>query len=473
MASTFHVEHFGCRAARADGEAVSDRLRVAGLCVRQPTEADVVIVNTCSVTAEADRAARAFIRRTHRLNPAAKVVVTGCYAQRAPEELAGMKGVAAVVGNSHKALAPEIILRLLGRAEFHEGNGLIQLQAATNLERAMSEQLAPPQMVWADERFAHSFLEEAQIVPGAQTRPNLKIQEGCGNRCSFCVIPATRGPSKSLPHAVVLRQVEGFVAAGGNELVLSGINLGRWGRDFDSAGKQTLAGLVREIFTRTALNRLRLSSIEPMDWDAELMGLMAEFGGTRLARHAHLPLQSGSDAVLRRMHRRYRPWHYIEKVNALVQAGGAELTLGADVMVGFPGESEAEFEETIELVRALPFGYLHLFPFSPRPGTAGWALHAERPVPAEAVAERMAALRTLAAEKSKTHRRCFVGRELEAITLHTPEELEARGWSAALTENFLPVELEGRLEANRLVRVWVTGMNAEGALEAQANEKLS
>jgi threonylcarbamoyladenosine tRNA methylthiotransferase MtaB len=462
---SYSVEHFGCRAARADGEAVSGRLRVAGLREDTPTAADVVVVNTCSVTAEADRAARAFIRRTHRLNPAARIVVTGCYAQRAPEELAAMKGVAAVVGNSHKALAPEIILGLLGCAEPREGYGLIQVRAATNIERAINEPLAPPQVVWADDRFAHSFIEEAQIVPGAQTRPNLKIQEGCGNRCSFCVIPQTRGPSKSLPAASVLRQVEGFVAAGGNELVLSGINLGRWGRDFEGAEKQTLAWLAREIFEKTALNRLRLSSIEPMDWDAELIGLMAEFGGTRLARHAHLPLQSGSDAVLRRMHRRYRPWHYVDKVEALRRACGPELTLGADVMVGFPGETDAEFEETVELVRALPFGYLHLFPFSPRPGTIGWMLHAERPVPAEAVAVRMVALRALAAEKSETHRRCFVGQQLEAITLHTPEELKARGRSAALTENFLPMELESCLEANRLVRARVTGLNAEGSLE--------
>jgi threonylcarbamoyladenosine tRNA methylthiotransferase MtaB len=489
----FHIEHFGCRAARADGEAVSDRLRAAGHCVRQTTEADVVIVNTCSVTAEADRAARAFIRRTHRLNPAARIVVTGCYAQRAPEELAGLDGVAAVVGNSHKALAPEIILQL---AHAVAPGFSPEIRAATT-SRALAPEVSfsafshgigpfsptPSRLVsvasllpdrvqapiWADDRFAHSFLEEAQIVPGAQTRPNLKIQEGCGNRCTFCVIPQTRGPSKSLPAASVLRQVEGFVAAGGNELVLSGINLGRWGRDLEGTGRQTLAGLVREIFERTALNRLRVSSIEPMDWDAELIGLVAEFGGTRLARHAHLPLQSGSDAVLRRMHRRYRPWHYVEKVEALRRACGPELTLGADVMVGFPGESDAEFEETVALVRALPFGYLHLFPFSPRPATPGWALHAARPVTAEAIAERMAALRTLAAEKSETHRRSFVGRELAAITLHSPEELASRGRSAALTENFLPVELEGRLEANRLVRVRVTGLNDEGTLECRTN----
>jgi threonylcarbamoyladenosine tRNA methylthiotransferase MtaB len=476
MASTFHVEHFGCRAARADGEAVSERLCAAGLSERQPSMADVVVVNTCSVTAEADRAARAFIRRAHRLNPEARIVVTGCYAQRAPEELAELTGVAAVVGNSHKALAPEIVLGLLGRAANSATRELIQIQAATNLVRATSEQLAPPQVarvVWVDNRFAHSFIEAAQVTPGAQTRPNLKIQEGCGNRCTFCVIPQTRGSSKSLPSAVVLRQVEGFVAAGGNELVLSGINLGRWGRDLsDSRGAapRTLAGLVLKIFERTPLPRLRLSSIEPMDWDEELMGLIAEFGGTRLARHAHLPLQSGSDAVLRRMHRRYRPWHYADKVAALLRACGPELTLGADVMVGFPGESDAEFEETVALVQALPFGYLHLFPFSPRPGTPGWALHAERPVPAEAVGKRMAALRALAIDKSKTHRRWFIGRELEAITLHTPAEMEARGRTAALTENFLPVELQGRQEANRLLRLRVSEVNAEGTLKATALE---
>ncbi|MGA3135170.1 MAG: radical SAM protein [Terracidiphilus sp.] len=479
----FHVEHFGCRAARADGEAVSDRLRAAGLGERQFSAADVVVVNTCSVTAEADRAARSFIRRAHRLNPAARIVVTGCSAQRAPQELAGMAGVAAVVGNSHKALAPEIILGLLGRAALHEGNGLIQLQTATNIERAISEQLAPPQVVWADDRFAHSFLEETQIVPGTQTRPNLKIQEGCGNRCAFCIIPQTRGPSHSLPAASVLKQVEGFVAAGGNELVLSGINLGRWGRDLAGSHASeassshpplagpALAGLVRRILEQTRLPRLRLSSIEPMDWDAELIGLMAEFaspqaGGARLARHAHLPLQSGSDAVLRRMHRRYRPWHYAEKVEALVRAAGPELTLGADVMVGFPGETDGEFEETLELVRALPFGYLHLFPFSPRPGTRGWALHAQATVPAAVVEERMAVLRALAHRKSSEHRKKFVGRELEAITLHTPAELARRGWTAALTENFLPLELAGRMAANRLVRVRVSGLNAGGTLEA-------
>jgi len=328
----FHVEHFGCRAARADGEAVGSRLRAAGLALGDPADADVVVVNTCSVTAEADRAARAFIRRTHRLNPQARIVVTGCYAQRAPQELSAMAGVAAVVGNSHKALAPEIVLGLMDD-ERRLSASFVSLQSL--VETGARETTPGHAPVWANDSFAHSFIEEAQLTPGEQTRPNLKIQEGCGNRCTFCVIPQTRGSSRSLPHAAVMRQVEGFVAAGGNELVLSGINLGRWGRDLPDAKR--LAGLVREILEQTGLARLRLSSIEPMDWNADLIALMAEFGGTTLARHAHLPMQSGSDTVLRRMHRRYRPWHYEEKVEALLRAAGADLTLGADVMVGFPG----------------------------------------------------------------------------------------------------------------------------------------
>jgi threonylcarbamoyladenosine tRNA methylthiotransferase MtaB len=470
----FHVEHFGCRAARADGEAVSERLRAAGHCVRQHSVADVVIVNTCSVTAEADRAARAFIRRAHRANPAARIVVTGCYAQRAPQELAGLDGVAAVVGNSHKAFAPRIALSLMERVgpDAHS----IAPQAASGLIQIQASQAAgfPPPLVCADDRFAHSFLEDAQLVPGEQTRPNLKIQEGCGNRCTFCVIPQTRGPSRSLSDKRVLEQVKRFVAAGGNELVLSGINLGRWGRELpgshSSASNRfatlTFAGLVRRIFDETELPRLRLSSIEPMDWGVELIGLMREFGGARLARHAHLPLQSGSDAVLRRMHRRYRPWHYEEKVWALKEAAGPEITLGADVMAGFPGETDREFGETLELLRKLPLGYLHLFPFSPRPGTPGWALHGDQPVAPQAVEERMAALRALAAEKTQEHRKCFLGRELAAITLHTPAKLEQAGRTLALTENFLPVELQGWLPANRLVRVQVTDLNADGTLLA-------
>jgi threonylcarbamoyladenosine tRNA methylthiotransferase MtaB len=479
---SFHIEHFGCRAARADGEAIAGRLRA--FADREPFASDVVVVNTCSVTAEADRAARAFIRLAHRRNPAAKIVVTGCYAQRAPQELASMAGVAAVVGNSHKALAPEIVFNLTQSLANNLAVGPANGAAATlphpivpvaSLLSASNPHAAP---IWVDDRFAHSFIEDAQLAPGAQTRPNLKIQEGCSNRCTFCVIPQTRGPSRSLPSASVMRQVEAFVAAGGKELVISGINLGRWGQDssFGFAREsppdlllESLPKLIRAIFMQTTLPRLRLSSIEPMDWNSELFALfgefgVGEFGGPRLARHAHLPLQSGSDAVLRRMHRRYRPWHYADKVSSLLRAAGPDLNLGADVLVGFPGETDREFEETLAFIRALPFGYLHLFPFSPRPGTPGWALHAASPFPPTAVEERMAELRALAAEKTLAHRRRFIGRELSAISLNTPGPLAAGGQTAALSENFLPVRLDGQFPSNQLLQVRVAGIDSDGSL---------
>jgi len=457
----FYVENFGCRAARADGEAVSARLCAEGLVERTLSEADVVIINTCSVTAEADRDARAFVRKTRRLNPRAKMIVTGCYAQRAPEEIAALDGVTAVVGNSHKGLVPEIARMLAFGSNPDTQSGLIPATQLLNSGNAA---------IWTDDRFAHSFIEDAQVVPGTQTgtqtRPNLKIQEGCGNRCTFCVIPTTRGASRSLPRAKVLAQIRGFIAAGGKELVISGINLGRWGHDLPE--RPTLAGLVRGILTETGpdpigLARLRLSSIEPMDWTPELIGLMREFGGSGLARHAHLPLQSGSDAVLRRMHRRYRPWHYEQKASALLEAA-PDLVLGADVMVGFPGESDDEFQETRDFIARLPFAYLHLFPFSPRPGTRGWELHRQTPVAPQAVAERMAELRALAASKTRSFRAKFVGRTLPAITLHTSAQLAAKGWTSALTDNYLPVELDRVLPANQLVDVHVTGIDAAGVL---------
>ena len=457
----FYIENFGCRAARADGEAVSARLRSEGLSEQNLSEADVVVINTCSVTAEADRDARAFVRKARRLNSKAKVVITGCYAQRAPEELAALDGVTAVVGNSHKGLLPRIVTEIVQSLAASTPPSEATLIPATRLLLDSGHAA-----IWADDSFAHSFIEEAQVVPGSQTRPNLKIQEGCSNRCTFCVIPTTRGASRSLPAEKVLAQVRGFVAAGGQELVISGINLGRWGHDLPE--KQSLTGLVRAILTETGLARLRLSSIEPMDWAPELISLMRDFGSLNLARHAHLPLQSGSDAVLRRMHRRYRPWHYEQKTTALVEAQ-PDLALGADVMIGFPGETDAEFRETYDLIASLPFAYLHLFPFSPRPGTRGWELHQRTPVPAQAVTERMAVLRALAAEKSRSFRSRFIGQSLPVITLHTPPELASHGHTSALTDNYLPVELDANLPSNQLIDVRVTGINADGALLCSPN----
>lgn len=451
----YHVENFGCRASRSDGEAIAAILRRRGLHpAGGPAAAHVVIVNTCSVTAEADRQARAFLRRVRRQNPAARVIVTGCYAQRAPEEVAGLPEVDAVVGNSHKSLVAEIAAGL---------SGAVSARAADFVPLSS---LASTVLV--DDAFAHSELASLPFAADAQQiRPNLKVQDGCANRCSFCIIPTTRGHSRSVPLDSCLENVRQFVDRGGRELVLSGINLGRWGRDLQPARR--FEDLVAAIFTRTALPRLRLSSIEPMDWSVDLLALYREFaadrrGGhssgfhPRLARHAHLPLQSGSDAILRRMHRRYRPWHYAERL-AQIRTLMPEAAIGADVMVGFPGETDALFEESYQFIAAQPFTYLHLFPFSARPGTPAWELHRRNPVPAQAVRERMAALRGLAAEKSRAFRKSFVGRVLSAVTVE-PEEPGAI--TAAVADNFVRLFLNAGIAPNRLVTARITGLHEEG-----------
>jgi threonylcarbamoyladenosine tRNA methylthiotransferase MtaB len=429
----YHVENFGCRASRADGEIISADLRHRGLTpAKTPAQADVIVANTCSVTAQADRTARAFLRKMHRENPTARILVTGCYAQRAPQELAVLPGVHVVIGNSHKALVPELAQQAAG--------------------------FVPLAGLYVDDTFAHSELAMPQggwrSEDSGQTRPNLKVQDGCGNRCSFCIIPTTRGHSRSLPMEACLREVQAFVDAGGTELVLSGINLGRWGRDLTPASN--LEELVSGILLRTSLPRLRLSSIEPMDWTPALLELFRDSSG-RIARHAHLPLQSGSDAILRTMHRRYRPWHYAEKLR-LIRESLPDAAIGADVMVGFPGESEALFEESYAFIAAQPFTYLHLFPFSARPGTRAWQLAKESAIDPRAVTERMSRLRVLIAAKNLGFRQRFLGLELSAVSLHTaPGET-----SKALTDNFLEVQLDACIAANRRLRVLVSGLSDTG-----------
>jgi threonylcarbamoyladenosine tRNA methylthiotransferase MtaB len=429
----YHVENFGCRASRADGEIISADLRHRGLTpAATPAQADVIVANTCSVTAQADRTARAFLRKMHRENPTARILVTGCYAQRAPQELAALPGVHAVIGNSHKAMVPELAQQTAG--------------------------FVPLTGLYVDDAFAHSELAMPQggwrAEDSGQTRPNLKVQDGCGNRCSFCIIPTTRGHSRSLPMEACLREVQAFVDAGGTELVLSGINLGRWGRDLKPAS--TLEELVNAILLHTALPRLRLSSIEPMDWTPALLELFRESSG-RIARHAHLPLQSGSDAILRAMHRRYRPWHYAEKLR-LIRESLPDAAIGADVMVGFPGESEALFEESLAFIAAQPLTYLHLFPFSARPGTRAWQLAKESAIDPRAVTERMGRLRALIAAKNLAFRQRFRGTELSAVSLHAAPGENTK----ALTDNFLEVELDARVAANQRLRVLVTGVSDTG-----------
>ncbi|HEV2446131.1 MAG TPA: tRNA (N(6)-L-threonylcarbamoyladenosine(37)-C(2))-methylthiotransferase MtaB [Candidatus Sulfopaludibacter sp.] len=424
----YYVQNFGCRATQADGAALESLLAAKGL---QPScdraAADLVVLNTCTVTSEADQDVRQTIRRVHRDNPAARILVTGCYAQRAPHELADMPGVEWVVGNSHKTQIADLVTIGGEPAPTYHANIRVG-------------------DIFAQHDFLSAPVEDAA---GDRTRPNLKIQDGCNNRCSFCIIPYVRGRSRSAPLAQVVQQVRSL-AARYREIVLSGINLGRWGREPGS--RLRLADLIRTLLAETDVERLRLSSVEPMDFSDDLLQLMAE--SPRIARHVHAPLQSGSDRTLRRMHRKYRPRHYADRVR-LARACMPDAAIGADVMVGFPGETAADFEESRQFIAEMPFTYLHVFTYSERPGTPAAADPQSVPMPVRK--ERNRRLRELAAGRNLAFRRSMVGRTLSAVTLHEPR--------TALSGNFLKITLAACREPNTIVDVPIGGLSDNGLSE--------
>jgi len=494
----FYIENFGCRATQADGAALERQFLERGLeRAGAARDATIVVLNTCTVTEGADKDARASIRRLQRVNPDCRILVTGCYAQRAPEELAALPGVTWVVGNSHKHQAAEIATSpslFPAAGSSSASSGFVPLGQLCKDQRS-GEQAGN---VIVGNIFAHTELMAAPVFEAAneRTRPNLKVQDGCDNRCSFCVIPYVRGQSRSLPRERVIAEVRTLVEAGYREVVISGINLGRWGRDLVESSQlpavssllsvvgrqslvvgeqqpfssvhssqraeskperpttndQRLEFLIRAILEQTALEKLRISSVEPMDWSDELIALVAADG--RIAKHAHVPMQSGSDAVLRRMHRKYRPWHYREKI-LKIRAAMPTAAIGADVMVGFPGETEEEFDETRRMIEELPFTYLHVFTYSARPGTPA----AEQPgqVPVAVARERNRLLRELASRKKAKFMQSLVGTAVEAITLQSG----GGEFSEALTDNYLKMKISGHHDANRWMDVKVEGVSGE------------
>jgi len=432
--ATFSIENFGCRATEADAAALRRELLARGLTLTgEQASADVVVLNTCTVTAAADSQAREAVRKIHRANPQARIVVTGCYAQRAPEELAAINGVAWVIGNSHQAEIPEIVRGLGAREASTDFVPVAELE-----DDPMSLARAPAKILTGD-IFAQSTVQiaPATLMAGDRTRPILKIQDGCNNRCSYCVIPFVRGRSRSLPPDAVVREARMLGAAGAKEIVLSGINLGSYGRDL--VPRAALADVVQRILAETQLEQLRFSSIEPQDITEDFVALVAS--SERLARHFHVPLQSGCDRILRAMHRWYRTEHYAERVN-LIRRLLPDAAIGADVIVGFPGETDAEFRATFEFIERLPFTYLHVFSFSTRPGTAAAAL--SDAVPLQTIRERARALRELAGRKSAAFRASLFGSTMRALTL-------ARGgddWTEALSGHYLKLRIAGRHPAN-------------------------
>ena len=475
---TFFIEQFGCRATQADGAAIERQLLDRGFTsAATPAAADIVVLNTCTVTSSADAQARDAIRKLHAANPAVRLIVTGCYAQRAPEELAALPGVSWVVGNSHKPQIPLLIDSLSSVTPPNSANDFFPVAALHSdstvpFHSFVGAQLYPEHsrgnvMPHFGKILTGNIFDRAEFLSapvlggeGNHTRPTLKIQDGCDSRCSYCVIPFVRGKSRSLPPAEVIREIQRLTmcqvflpvyseslraSLPAHEIVLSGINLGAYGRDLSP--RVEFEDLFRRILGETAVERLRISSIEPLDVTQDLVDLFASTD--RIAQHFHMPLQSASNRILAAMHRWYRAEHYARRVE-LIRERLPHAAIGADVIAGFPGETEDDHAATLAFIERLPFTYLHVFSFSKRPGTKAANLSNE--VPGPVIKRRARELRALGESKAASFRQSQISRTLRVLTLHPSSELTGRR-TPALSSNYLRVFVDGVFPANQWLDV--------------------
>ncbi len=407
---TFCLTTLGCKANQYDSSAIEEAL--LGLqgyrSVAFPGPADVCIINTCTVTASSDRQSRGLIRRARRVSPEAVVIVTGCYAEVSSEELAGLGEADYVLGNPAKGEIAEYIRRGRRKSE------------------------APLVGPGARGRGVPWSLR-ARSASG-RTRINLKIQDGCDMSCAYCLIPRARGVSRSLPFADVLTEIDEIAASGFREIIFTGIHLGGWGRDL--AGSLNISALLKKIEERKYPCRFRISSIDPDEVTEDFISIIE--GADSICRHLHLPLQSGDDKILKLMRRRHDSALFSEKVLALSSRVDG-IAIGSDVIVGFPGEGEGEFENTYALLRDLPIAYLHVFPFSPRRGTAAAELSGR--VDGVTIKKRCALLRELGEEKKKAFYESFIGTRAEVL-IEGVRDKESGLWQGK-TGNYINVLFDG------------------------------
>jgi threonylcarbamoyladenosine tRNA methylthiotransferase MtaB len=444
-----------CETAQMQETLLADGYRI----VDWQAPADIRVINTCTVTAKSDRTCRHEIRLAKRLDPEGTVVVTGCYAQTDPQAVAAIPGVDLVLGNLDKlrladhlgglvaggSAAAEVMVGGSAAAEVvTPGSGVVRGSAKTTREAggpALSVSPYPERAKFEGEFFTHFH---------GYTRAFLKVQTGCDSRCAYCIIPLARGPARSMAKADVLREVGLLAEQGFREVVLTGINLGSWGRD---TGEGNVADLLQALLAeeagvprtapvapgtpgRTNIGRYRLSSIEPLEVDEALVEVIRA-AGDRIARHFHLPLQSGSDSVLRRMNRPYRAAEYLAIVTELA-ARFPDAAIGADVIAGFPGETETEFEETLSFIERAPLTYLHVFSYSDRPGTR--ASSTTPKVPPESIHERSLRLRALGERKNAMFRSGVTGTEQRVLVL---KERDSAGRLVGITGNYVEVVVDG------------------------------
>jgi len=430
---------FGCRLNQYDTETVRTLLERDGNwhTVRNQADAQVVVVNTCSVTARADATARKAIRRIHKEHPQARIVVTGCYAQRAPQDLAQLAGVSLVVGAADRA------------------------QVAAKLDGLRAGQV---EIAVAPIEQARTFLDVPITEMMEHSRAYVKVQEGCDEQCSFCIVPQTRGRSRSRDAHSVLSQARTLVDSGYLELVLTGVHIGDYGLDL-AQGERGLASLLRALLDMPGLERLRLSSIEPASITPRIIELMA--GEERFARHFHIPFQSASDGVLQRMRRRYRAQEFFELVHMIADRIPG-CGIGCDVICGFPGESDEDFQLTFDALSSLPVHYVHPFAYSVRPGSEAEGFGDQ--VPAEVKKRRVQALKRLMRDKHRAFREQHVGQLMPVLLEPGRHAGQPRlgGW----TDNYLRVDM-GVGEADvamRQVRITAAG---EQVLQGRIEEEVA
>lgn len=419
----------GCRLNQADTAALAAILKEAGYQIIPWQEvADLYLINTCTVTAGTDQQSRQAIRRAHRANPSALIIATGCYAQVDPGAIASIEGVDLVLGNREK-LDLKSYLQDLAKG-------------------------GRPRIAVGDLSQGTLFQDRGACEETPRTRPLLKVQEGCSGECTYCIVPRARGPERSLPPAQVKDKLVSLLARGFKEVVLTGTRLGAYGQDL--APRANLSELLSDLLLLPGTWRLRLSSLEPHDISPHLVSALQEL--PRLCRHLHLPLQSGDDEILALMGRTDR----VEGYRSLLQdlaAGLPGIGLGADIIVGFPGETKERFLRTFRFLEEMPLSYLHVFPFSARPGTPAATLpHAPSP---QEKKDRARQLRSLGREKSLQFRSGFIGRELEVVVLRKRDR-RGRGW-LALSDNYLPILIQDRGEEGigQLVSIVAEGMDQD------------
>lgn len=413
-----HITTHGCKLNQFDSAELAGVLGTTARLVADPAAAALIVVNTCTVTAAADSDARQALRRRRRESPSALIVATGCYAERNPEALRSMPEVDIVLTRDERTRAAEIILARL-REKF-----------PTEMADGCAERVT------------------AESLPdfGERTRAYLRVQEGCDLKCSYCVIPAVRGASRSLSIDGVEAQFRALLAAGYKEIVLTGVNTGDYGKDLDPGSD--LVELLARLTGVPGDFRVRLNSVEPLCVTGALVDMIA--GQPKIARHLQIPLQSGSDATLGAMRRNYRTRHYASVLQTL-RARIPEIGLGADVIVGFPGEGESEFRQTVEFIRSVPLNYLHVFSYSRRPGTPASVLPGQIAPPV--VAARSRTLRELGRELSGSFRQGQAGVPHRALVLGGRR---ADGRLRALTSNFIDLSIEGWLPENQFADVRIT-----------------